>query len=377
VGPLYRGVIGASRHVDSGYTVGVPAWSIMSVVPVKMSDDIERMERKLTTAMGAVPRDSKAAIAALTEAIALARSSPEAAEWFVPAELLSELADEFDAAGRTDEAIAAMVEAISEGYSGRPDGRCRLAGIFMHAGQWASAEALWADVKADTPDDVWLYHSAAVEYAALRDHETALRWVTQGLKLALRLDDPDGLAGQLLDLRGDCLVALGREFDDLQDRAETFVLTATSAVRAGRAPALANAPVSPAPGGTRGAVHAAARWSWFPASEYARALRLWPELTDEGSPAARGCDHATYCRRTQDRIREGAGELMVGVAIAPIRIDDYLTWCGRTGEDPAHARATYAAALPVEHLVAWPPGRNDACWCGSGRKYKRCCGQPG
>jgi uncharacterized protein YecA (UPF0149 family) len=23
---------------------------------------------------------------------------------------------------------------------------------------------------------------------------------------------------------------------------------------------------------------------------------------------------------------------------------------------------------------AWPPGRNDECWCGSGRKYKKCCG---
>ena len=23
---------------------------------------------------------------------------------------------------------------------------------------------------------------------------------------------------------------------------------------------------------------------------------------------------------------------------------------------------------------AWPPGRNEPCWCGSERKYKRCCG---
>lgn len=26
---------------------------------------------------------------------------------------------------------------------------------------------------------------------------------------------------------------------------------------------------------------------------------------------------------------------------------------------------------------AWPPGRNDPCWCGSGRKHKKCCGAPG
>ncbi|WP_198675865.1 SEC-C metal-binding domain-containing protein [Kribbella monticola] len=27
-----------------------------------------------------------------------------------------------------------------------------------------------------------------------------------------------------------------------------------------------------------------------------------------------------------------------------------------------------------EGAVEWPPGRNQACWCGSGTKYKRCCG---
>ena len=24
----------------------------------------------------------------------------------------------------------------------------------------------------------------------------------------------------------------------------------------------------------------------------------------------------------------------------------------------------------------WPPGRNEPCWSGSERKYKRCCGAP-
>lgn len=26
--------------------------------------------------------------------------------------------------------------------------------------------------------------------------------------------------------------------------------------------------------------------------------------------------------------------------------------------------------------VEWPPGRNQGCWCGSGVKYKKCCGWP-
>jgi len=28
-------------------------------------------------------------------------------------------------------------------------------------------------------------------------------------------------------------------------------------------------------------------------------------------------------------------------------------------------------------VIAWPPGRNDPCWCGSRRKYKKCCGALG
>jgi tetratricopeptide (TPR) repeat protein len=27
-----------------------------------------------------------------------------------------------------------------------------------------------------------------------------------------------------------------------------------------------------------------------------------------------------------------------------------------------------------DHAIKWPPGRNQSCWCGSGTKYKRCCG---
>jgi tetratricopeptide (TPR) repeat protein len=351
---------------------------MMSVVPVKQHDEIVRMERKLSAAMGSVPRDPVAAIAALEEAISFARSSAEAAEWFDQAELLGELADEYEAAGRVDEALAAMRSAIDAGWSGHPDGRCRVAEILMRAGRAREAERIWAELKSELPDDQWLCHSAAVEYDAIGDPETALRWCTDGLRLAMRTDDPYELAEPLFDLRTRSLDKLGLPGDELQDRAENFVHSSGRAAP----PALlgpAAAPVSPAGTSSRSPRIGEVRHTWFPAAEYARALRLWPELTEEGSPAARGCDHATYSRRVQRRLLEAAGELMIGMAVAPIHIDEYLSWCQREGEDPASgsARAAYAGKLPADQVVAWPPGRNDACWCGSGRKYKRCCGQPG
>jgi len=62
-------------------------------------------------------------------------------------------------------------------------------------------------------------------------------------------------------------------------------------------------------------------------------------------------------------------------SIAPILLEDYLAWCDERGEDPGQARASYAAdRLADGDVLAWPPGRNEPCWCGSGRKYKRCCG---
>ncbi len=54
-------------------------------------------------------------------------------------------------------------------------------------------------MKADTPDDVWLYNNAGLEYAAIDDHEDALTWLTQGLRLAIDTPvTPKSLSTQLV-----------------------------------------------------------------------------------------------------------------------------------------------------------------------------------
>jgi uncharacterized protein YecA (UPF0149 family) len=67
--------------------------------------------------------------------------------------------------------------------------------------------------------------------------------------------------------------------------------------------------------------------------------------------------------------------------IAPIHIDPFQRWCQSTGRDSTtpSARASYAAELArtaTPTLIAWPPTRNQPCWCGTGRKYQECCGHP-
>jgi uncharacterized protein YecA (UPF0149 family) len=81
----------------------------------------------------------------------------------------------------------------------------------------------------------------------------------------------------------------------------------------------------------------------------------------------------------QVKLAEAADAGMTGIRIAPIRVDALLAWCAERGQDPDEARAGYAAALAQAHpeqLICWPPGRNEPCWCGSARKYKKCCGAP-
>jgi uncharacterized protein YecA (UPF0149 family) len=61
--------------------------------------------------------------------------------------------------------------------------------------------------------------------------------------------------------------------------------------------------------------------------------------------------------------------------VAPIVVDEYIAWCEENDRDPEEARVPYAVErLSRGEVIWWPPGRNAPCWCGSGRKYKKCCG---
>lgn len=121
--------------------------------------------------------------------------------------------------------------------------------------------------------------------------------------------------------------------------------------------------------------------AWLPASGYAEGLELWPDFAgsdlvvdSDGNQVA----HVLYCRRMQRKLVEFADAGFPGLAVAAIRVAPFTAWCAEHGEEPdsAEARARYAANLAAfgsPDVRPWPPGRNDECWCGSGRKYKRCC----
>jgi tetratricopeptide (TPR) repeat protein len=340
--------------------------------------DVAQLEDELARVLAASPRDAVADAEVLQRAVAACRADPEARDSFDLPGLLDELAEVYQQLGRVEDALAAMQAAIDAGYAGSPDPRCRLAEILLRAGRTKPAAQVYAQVKADTPDDVWLYNSAGLEYAAAGDPQQALDWFTQGLQLALDTGDPENLVAQLQALRREQLNDLAHQLDELDARAKQF-LTQRQLRRPFESSALAStAVVSPADRSPAGAHHRVAlAISWFPADEFNQALRTWPELSEDWDSTS----YSDYTHRLERHLHTMAAAGPADLWIAPIHLEPFQDWCHAAGRDPAtaSARAGYAAErarIGAPELIVWPPVRNAPCWCGTGRKYKKCCGHP-
>ncbi|SDS39263.1 SEC-C domain-containing protein [Actinoplanes derwentensis] len=104
---------------------------------------------------------------------------------------------------------------------------------------------------------------------------------------------------------------------------------------------------------------------FWPEAEFATVVTRWPALT--GTYGATWDEHRARLEQRLTR-QGGTPSLLPGVA------DDLARFAGIGGTADANARNGYARSLAAgTGLIAWPPARNDACWCGSGAKYKKCC----
>ena len=290
-------------------------------------------------------------------------------------ECYADLAREYDRQGRHDDAIALLERAIELGWGGKPHPRSDIAEFHLRAGRHEEAAAIWADLKASDPEDVWLYNAAGLSYNEVGQHELAVAWLGEGIELAMRTDDPEGIINQLSDVRRHSLQALGRELDDIEERVDPFMAEWSSEERA-RKRRLARLIEAgnftlPAPDRDPEREELVVSLAWFPSGEYEEAIRRWSSLAEDWADVA----HSDYCVRIDGNIKWMRSQGMPIRAVAPIVVEDFVAWCAERDEDPEEARASYAVHLTREgEVIAWPPGRNEPCWCGSGRKYKKCCG---
>lgn len=323
--------------------------------------------RRLAAARTGEAADDVALAAALEDALQVARANPVVDELPPVAELAGDLADVYERLGRVDDAVAAMREAIAAGWNGVPDGRCRIAEILTAAGRLSEATAIWEEVAAEYPDDVWVHNNAGIEYATAGEDDAALGYLSRGLRIALDTGDPERPElDQLAEFRGRTLTALGQEPDALQAEAADFGAGPVAAPTA--LPTSGSMSVELPPVGAPMAM----AFAWFSRVEYPRAVARWPQLHDRWGVS----DHVDYCGALERQLATFAETSGQPTRIAPITVSEYEAWCAGSGHDPADSgnRAGYAAELArTGRALSWPPARNAACWCGSGVKYKRCC----
>ena len=117
---------------------------------------------------------------------------PDTGDLWMP-ECYADLAREYDRLRRHDDAIASLERAIELGWGGRPHPRSDIAEFHLRAGRHEEAAAIWAELKASDPDDVWLYNAAGLSYNEIGEHELAVAWLGEGIELAMRIDDPEGI----------------------------------------------------------------------------------------------------------------------------------------------------------------------------------------
>jgi len=218
-----------------------------------------------------------------------------------------------------------------------------------------------------------------LSYNEVAEHGRAIAWLGEGIELAMRTDDPEGLINQLSAARRQSLSALGRDFDELEQRVDPFMENWRSLEPAGRhrlerltefadsGPAIRDA--------TRVDDHSredvVVSLAWFPSGEYEEAIRRRPSLVEDWAEVP----YIDYCTRFHGNIKWMRSQGVPIRAIAPIIVNDSVAWCAEHDEDPEEARAAYAVHLTKDgEVIPWPPGSNESCWCGSGRKYKKRCG---
>ncbi|MBE2997708.1 SEC-C domain-containing protein [Nocardiopsis sp. HNM0947] len=88
-----------------------------------------------------------------------------------------------------------------------------------------------------------------------------------------------------------------------------------------------------------------------------------------------GAHHHDVERALRSAARETPGTALHTATATPDQVLAYALAADLDPADPG-TRDQWARTLDADALSSWPPERNQACWCGSGRKYKKCCGAP-
>ncbi|MEV4631547.1 SEC-C domain-containing protein [Micromonospora sp. NPDC049523] len=110
---------------------------------------------------------------------------------------------------------------------------------------------------------------------------------------------------------------------------------------------------------------------FWPKDDFERLRSDWPALAE-----TYGRDWDEHRAGLERELVRLAGGGRTGLTVLKGSTGGLAGFAPQRGGDPTDPkiRAAYAQELSSgTSQIPWPPERNDACWCGSGTKYKKCC----
>jgi tetratricopeptide (TPR) repeat protein len=282
-------------------------------------------------------------------------------------EILMEAAAAWFRAGEIERGVATLTDLVDAGGEDGCYARVQLVEFLFDGGRAAAGYAQLTALARDPALHDGHCTIAAELLASRDDLEGALQWYD---RFVARLDPvqiealrgPDGwmqLASVPLRGRRHVRQQLGLRPDATDEIVPTAPLERSGGLDRVRELLAADAPTPQ---------RVELRMLTFQRAERAEVRRRWPDVyvgTDEEYYPATELDWRA-------RAEHGGPPMLVvpGVAV------ELVAFAERVGGSPTDlaVRTSYIDTVPVERMVRWPPGRNAPCWCGSGTKYKKCCG---
>ncbi|SDF60835.1 SEC-C motif-containing protein [Lentzea fradiae] len=279
-------------------------------------------------------------------------------------EILSEAAHAWREAGDDGRAIELLNQAVALGGEDGGCARVELAEVLFDLDQAEDAFAQLDELRRERPSSPAPYHLAAELLEERGELQQALTWFNMAIA---RLTDEEmaqrngefgflTYADNIVVGRRRVRHALGVPPDELDE---------SVGAPAAQAENLDRALIPQAP-------PREARVLFWPRDEIPRAHETWPQLVQHAD-----VDTVVADREAANRELSDAGTTRI--TMVPLSVEKLLEFSARTGGDAADETTRMAC---MEEILAggggisWPPVRNAPCWCGSGTKYKKCCGRP-
>jgi len=290
------------------------------------------------------------------------------------AELLLEAAEAWRAAGQLDRARKLLAELIAAGGEDGCYARCDLAAVEFEAGADSEAYAELARLARD-PDLSEGQCTLVAELLAERgDLPAALEWYDRAVARLTpdeleALRGPDGwmkMSSVMVRARREVRRQLGLPADNTDE-----IAPAAPAQQMAEPAGLPTTLDEAREHFESGRIPDQLRLLVFQRAERAEARRRWPDAyvdpDEEYFPAAE--------RRWRGLAESG----VPAIRVVPATVAGLSEFAERIGESPLDSavKTRYARLAADQDTIVWPPARNDPCWCGSGAKYKKCCGRAG